>query len=93
MGSERRDLIVKIWLLIIIPYNWTSHRKRFPVQIFVNCAQSRRTRGTHAWEFDTTVTALWRSTLLLDVQVSEATTGSLDNADLVRPGVVPDYRE
>jgi len=46
-------------------------------------------RRTHPWQFDPTVTALWCSTLLLDVQVPELSAGGLHNADLVASGVVP----
>lgn len=45
--------------------------------------------STHTRELDTTVTALGSGTLLLDVQVTEVTTGSLDDADTVGPRVVP----
>jgi len=41
------------------------------------------------WEFDSTVTALWCSTLLLDVQVPELSAGGLHNTDPVASGVVP----
>ena len=43
---------------------------------------------TYTWQFDSTVTAFWRSTSLLDVKISKLTTGGLNDADLVRPGVV-----
>ena len=49
---------------------------------------SRIKGSTHTWELDATVTALWCSSSLLDVKVSELATWSLDNADLVRLGVV-----
>lgn len=48
------------------------------------------TKGrTHTRELDATVTALRGSTLLLDVKVSQLAAGSLDDADLVGPRVVP----
>lgn len=43
---------------------------------------------TYAWQLGAAVTAFRRSALLLDVQVSQLTTGSLHNADLVALGVV-----
>ena len=45
--------------------------------------------STHTRELDTAVTALGSSTLLLQVKVTELAAGSLDNADLVGPRVVP----
>lgn len=45
--------------------------------------------GTHTRELDATVTALGSSALLLQVKVSELTTGGLDDANLVGPRVVP----
>lgn len=61
-----------------------------------NISFQRKTSGklvgrTHTGELDAAVTAFWRSTLLLDVQVSEVTAGGLDDADLVGPGVVTDH--
>lgn len=47
------------------------------------------TGSTHTRELDAAVTALGRSTLLLDVQVAEVTTGGLDDANTVGPRVVP----
>lgn len=47
--------------------------------------------STHTRELDTAVTALGSGTLLLDVQVTEVTTGGLDDADTVGPRVVPIY--
>ena len=44
--------------------------------------------GGDTLELGTTVTALGGSALLLDVQVTELTTGSPDNADLLALGVV-----
>lgn len=44
--------------------------------------------GWDAWELDATVTAFWGSSLLLDVQVTELSTRSLDDTSLVRLGVV-----
>lgn len=55
-------------------------------QVFI--ANKEQKCSTYTWEFDATVAALGRGTLLLDVKVSELTTGSLDHADLVRLGVV-----
>lgn len=46
-------------------------------------------RVTHTGELDATVTALGSSTLLLQVKVTELTTGGLDDANLVGPRVVP----
>lgn len=43
---------------------------------------------TYTWKFCAAVTALGCSTSLLDVQVSELTSRRLDDADLVRAGVV-----
>lgn len=43
---------------------------------------------TYAAQFRTTVTTLWRSTLLLGVKVSELTTRSPDDTGLVGLGVV-----
>ena len=40
------------------------------------------------WQFDSAVTALWCSTGLLDVKISELAAGSLDNSDLVGSSVV-----
>ena len=45
--------------------------------------------STHTGKLDATVTALGGSTLLLDVEVPELTTGGLDDTDLVGPRVVP----
>lgn len=45
--------------------------------------------STHTRELDTAVTALGSGTLLLDVQVTEVTTGGLDDTDTVGPRVVP----
>lgn len=45
--------------------------------------------GTHAWKLDAAVTALGSGALLLDVEVSQVTARSLDDADLVGPRVVP----
>ena len=45
--------------------------------------------GTHTGELDATVTALGSGTLLLQVKVPELAAGGLDNANLVRPRVVP----
>jgi len=47
-----------------------------------------RTQSRDTREFDAAVTAFWRSALLLQVQISELASGSLDNADLVRLSVV-----
>jgi len=44
---------------------------------------------TYTWELDAAVTALWCSSLLLEVEVTELATWGLDNADLVGGGVVP----
>lgn len=44
---------------------------------------------THPRKTDTTVTALGRRTLLLDVKVTEMSAGGLDDADFVAAGVVP----
>lgn len=44
--------------------------------------------GTHAGEFDATVTALGSGTLLLQVKVSQLAAGGLDHADLVGDRVV-----
>lgn len=44
---------------------------------------------THAWKLDSAVTALGSGSLLLDVEVSQVTARSLDDADLVGPRVVP----
>jgi len=44
--------------------------------------------GGDTLELGTAVTALGGSTPLLDVQVTEFTTGGLDDADLLAPGVV-----
>lgn len=43
---------------------------------------------TYSWQLDATVSALRRSSSLLDVKVSKFSAGGLDNADLVRSGVV-----
>lgn len=43
---------------------------------------------TYTCELDTAVTALWCSTLLLEVKVAELTTWGLNNPDLVGLGVV-----
>lgn len=45
-------------------------------------------KGTYSGKFDSTVTALGRSSGLLDVQVSKFSAWGLDDADLVRLGVV-----
>jgi hypothetical protein len=52
------------------------------------CTENPR-GSTHTRELDTAVTALGSGTLLLDVQVTEVTTGGLDDADTVGPRVVP----
>ena len=49
--------------------------------------------STHTRELDTAVTALGSGTLLLQVKVTELTTGGLDDANLVGPRVVPVERE
>lgn len=49
--------------------------------------------STHTRELDTAVSALGSGTLLLDVQVTEVTTGGLDDADTVGPRVVPISQE
>lgn len=46
-------------------------------------------RSTYTGELDAAVTAFRCSALLLDVQVSEVATRGLDDANLVRLGVVP----
>lgn len=51
-----------------------------------SCVQG--TGKTYTCKLDSTVTTFWRSSLLLDVQVSEFTTWRLDDADLVALGVV-----
>lgn len=43
---------------------------------------------TYAWELDATVTAFGGGSGLLDVKVSKFSARGLDNADLVRSGVV-----
>ena len=45
---------------------------------------------TYACQLGATITAFWRSSSLLDVQVSQLATWSLDDADLVRLCVVGD---
>jgi len=47
-----------------------------------------RTQSRDTGEFDAAVTAFWCSALLLQVKISELASGSLNNADLVRLGVV-----
>ena len=44
---------------------------------------------THTGELDAAVSALDGSSALLDVKVTELSTGGLDDADLVGTGVVP----
>lgn len=48
---------------------------------------------TYTWELNSTVTALWCSSGLLDVEVTERTTWGLHNADLVGLGVVSALHE
>ena len=43
---------------------------------------------TYTWELGAAVTAFRGSAALLEVQKTEVATGGLDDADLVRPGVV-----
>ncbi len=45
-------------------------------------------RRTNAWEFDATVTALWRASLLLGVLVLELAAGGLDDSDFVGARIV-----
>jgi len=47
--------------------------------------------GTHAWEFDTAVTAFGGAAALLDVLVLELSAGGFDDADFVGAGVVSVY--
>lgn len=51
-------------------------------------AKNKLSRITHTRELDATVTTLGSGTLLLQVKVSQLTTGGLDDANLVGPRVV-----
>lgn len=84
-GSESRNLFT---VDSQNPLLFSSSRSNFP--ILHSCRQSAVLvwGATYAWEFDAAVTAFRGSSSLLDVQEPELATGSLDDTDVVRGGVV-----
>jgi hypothetical protein len=71
----------------ILPIHPTCHSIAPRARIESSVA-FKRIKITYTWELDATVTTFRRSSGLLDVKVSKLTAGGLDDADLVRSGVV-----
>lgn len=90
LGSIRRELVSR---MILDPLTFNStllHPPLVESQLLLSqsWAELDWNCETYTWELGAAVTALWSSTLLLEVQVSQLAAGSLDNADLVAASVV-----
>lgn len=83
LGEPRHPIHPQILLWHIQPTTHSTGRGQTPSQELEMGAR------THPRKTDTTVTALGRRALLLDVKVTEMSAGGLDDADFVAAGVVP----
>lgn len=79
--------IPKQFLLVLFVVRTNEIDAPVPIS---SCGSIVQRDFTYTAELCATVTALWDSSLLLDVEVSKGTAGSLDDADLLALGWVAD---